>query len=131
MHRPALTPQAHFFNRQALHAPREGAIKQCVHTELTTCHRTMRAVPAPAQMHHIGPRSTCEAALMLDELAGEHRDEHDADKISRARRQIRDQVVDGTGCQVHWRSSQVESSLGWLRHPPSFSKPGCFLLPNW
>jgi len=78
-----------------------------------------------------GQCGTCEAALMLDKLAGEHGDEHDADKVSRAERQTADQVVDGTGGQVDWRSSQVERGIGWLRHPPSFSKLGCFLLLNW
>jgi len=72
----------------------------------------MRAMPAPAQMHHVGQGGACEAALVMDELTGEHGDKHDADKISRPRRQTHNQVVDGTGRQVHWRGSPVESGIG-------------------
>ncbi len=82
-------------------------------------------------MHNVGQYGAGEAPLMLDELAGEHGEEHDADKVSRARRQTRDQVVDGTGGQVDWRSSQVERWHVWFRHPTSIAKSDCFLLLNW
>jgi hypothetical protein len=126
MHAAALAAQTHRLDRQVLQRPREGTIKERIHTQLAAFYRAMRAVPTPSQMQHVRPGRTCEAALVVDELAGEHRHQHDSDKVSRARGQTCNQVVDGTGRQVDWRGSQVARCFGKLRHLPSIAKLDCF-----
>lgn len=82
-------------------------------------------------MRDVGQRGPRQTTLAVNELAGEHGDEHDADEVSGASRQTADQIVNSTSGQVNWRGSQVERWLVWLRHPTSIAKPGCFWLLYW
>jgi len=124
-------PQPHSFDWQLLNTPRERVIEEQIQTELAALDAALDAVPTPTQMCHVGKSGACEATLMLDELAGEHRHEHDPNKVSGAGRQTADQIVDSTSSQVNWRGSQVERWFVWLRHPSSIAKPGCFWLLTW
>ncbi len=100
-----LASQAHRLDRQALHAPDEGPIKERMKQEVAALHRALDAVPTPTQMDNIWQRRACQTPLMMDQLAGEHGDEHNANEVSSARRQRANQVVDDTGCQVNWVSA--------------------------
>jgi len=55
----------------------------------------MGTVPSPAQMHDVGQYRLRQASLMMDELAGHHRDERNSDEVSGLSRQTANQVV---GC---------------------------------
>ena len=87
MHRPVFPAQPHGFEGQAVHAPPEDTLEQCIQRHLATLQGTLDPVPAPAQMDNVGQRGAGQAALVVDELASKHGDEHDADKVCGARRQ--------------------------------------------
>lgn len=126
-----LAAQAHRFNRQALHAPAQCPLEKSVERELAPLQHALDPVPAPAQLHDIGQRGAGETPLMVDELAGKHSEEHDAQKVRGTRGQRVQQVVKCMRCQVHWLRGQRKRAIGWSRHPPSISDFWPLLLLNW
>jgi hypothetical protein len=57
----------------------------------------------------------------VDELAGKHGDEHDADEVSGARGQHANQAVDRTSSQIYWLYGQRLGCIRWSRRPSSIS----------
>jgi hypothetical protein len=55
-------------------------------------------VLAPAQLRDIGQRGAGKTPLMVDELAGKHSEEHDAQKVCGPRGQRVQQVVKCMRC---------------------------------
>ena len=127
MDRPPLSAQAHRLDRQARQAPGEGPIEQGVQRHLAPLQGAFDPLPAPAQMDYIGQRGAGQTAPVVDELAGKHGEEYDADKVCGARRQRAHQAVDRTSRQVYWLYGQRLRCIGWFRHPLSISD----LWPLW
>lgn len=119
MDRPPLTAQAHGLDRQALETPGEGLIEQPIEHHLAARHGAFHAMPAPAQLQHIGQGGTGEAPLIVNKLPGKHRDQHETNKVRGACGQRVNQAVDCTRRQIYWLDGQRLGGIGWFRHPPS------------
>jgi hypothetical protein len=63
---------------------------------------------------------------MVDELAGKHGDEHDADEVSGARGQHANQAVDRTSSQIYWLYGRGWDVLDGLDAHPAFQISGRF-----
>ena len=124
-------PQTHWFERQVLPAPCQRTIAQRIQPHLAPLHGAFNPMPAPAQMDDVGQRGPSQTPLMVDELAGTHGDEHDANEVRGARRQRANQSIHGTGDQVNWGRGQMTRGIGWFRHPPSISNLRPLLLLIW
>jgi len=86
MHGALCTAQAHGFDRQVVQTPHRSMVQHHIETKGPALQGAFDAMPAPAQVHDKGQGGAGEAPLTMDELAGEHGHERDADKVRGAKR---------------------------------------------
>src|SRR2546425_7483350 len=116
-----LSTQPYRFERQVGQAPVGGTVKHGVKGERAALHGPLHPVPAPAQMHHEGQDSAGQAAFGLDETAGHHDNQDDANTEGGARRQGLDQTMHGRRRKVYWVGARIWGD--WVYYENTLPSP--------